>query len=358
MRHAIAIALLASGCKTLLGIEDPELAPIDAPLADIAEPDVTDAAFCYGTVETFCFDTAPTGELAFDASTVLDTSSDPRCTTFAPAGMAPRCVVAASKISVGRDGQLRAIGGRPLVLLATQLIQIDGIVDVSSKKVGPNGAAANAATCANVDGVNDKTGGAGGSFHTKGGKGGGDLGPAAAAASADMFLRGGCPGGNGDGLGGEPGASGGAVMLVANTVALAGTINASGAGGRGGGLLIATGSDGGGGGGSGGAIIVDAQTFLSIGAMLALGGGGGEGSANSALGADGAECNTDMPNQQPRGGASPAGSDGGDGALDGSGGNGTNNAGGGFGGGGGGGGLVRIVSPNQMVGTTHPPATN
>ena len=129
-----------------------------------------------------------------------------------------------------------------------------------------------------------RQGGAGGSFTGVGGAGGGQvsgLGPAGIAGDDDSsvsrrvsrwYRRGTRPGAFGPG--------GGAVYLIANTLVVNGTINASGGGGAG----ALTGMDGmdgggGGGGGAGGFIGLDAPTVTvnAAGQIFANGGGGGEG---------------------------------------------------------------------------------
>jgi hypothetical protein len=83
---------------------------------------------------------------------------------------------------------------------------------------------------------------------------------------------------------------GGAIALFANTVAIDGTINASGMGGPG----APTASKGGYGGASGGMIVISAPTvtLATQGQLFANGGAGGGGSSNSVPGANGGEAMT------------------------------------------------------------------
>jgi hypothetical protein len=331
---------------------------------DASDPPVGANPCLGGGFVQLCLTELPRDPLVIEASKQIDTDKDSRCTSFSPANPA-WCVISATRISIAAGATLSAVGNRPLVLAATEALQIDGTIDVASHLVGnqhTRGAGAMPSDCAGSVGASYPGGGAGGSFRSRGGAGGSVPGMAgggvASAAAVVTKLRGGCSGGNGGvadpNPGGEGGAGGGAVYLLAPSITVAGTgvINASGSGGT---TAPFDSSTGAGGGGSGGMIGLDAPAIhLAAGARLfANGGGGGEGSGCPIAGQ-----NTDGANgQDPRsptvpalgGRQEPNGGDGGDGALsttdgargaDGVGGCSFGVAGGGGGGGGGGGAIV------------------
>jgi hypothetical protein len=327
----------------------------------------------------------PTGP--FDVSTPTQVDTTACALTFTPPAGGTWCVEAGTSITI--SSALTAIGPHPLVLLATQDIDVTstGSVDVSSTILPPTiGAGANAPACQApiAPGDNNGVGGggaAGGSFGTLGGHGGagthgtGGSGgiPGASAFLPVDTLRGGCAGGKGgDGVvaasGGEAGNGGGAVLLVAGgQIVIAGSVAASGAGGHHG----LAGRGGGGGGGAGGMIVFAAATTTLTGNVVANGGGGGAGCANSGCGFDGGDPVTATPQIAALGGAknNPTGNAGpgangavgtmpgaaaidADGGIAGSGGDGA-------GAGGGGVGIIRIlvgVAPNGP--NVSPPATN
>jgi hypothetical protein len=265
-------------------------------------------------------------------SQTLDTSVDSVCTVVVPAnastGAPELCVISAATIEVAAGATLRAIGSRPLVLAASESIQVVGTIDASSKRATttPNqpeslGAGAESAPCspfarAVVDGQEGASGGAGGSLRGEGGGGGtGNLTTAPGGlpnpkiAKLDV-LRGGCRGqaggastGRADGgAGGTGGPGGGSIYLAAGTriqIQPTGAIAVNGAGGGGGATEA-----GGGGGGSGGLLVLEAPTILQVGRLAANGGGGGGGGYFDELsnlpdrgvpGADGAVGITQAP---------------------------------------------------------------
>ena len=315
-----------------------------------------DDLVCYGppnSTSDVCFQTAPTGVVDLGGGSI-NTDNSALCSTqtidFGP-GQDPACFIVGEVINV--NGGYTITGTRPLVLVASMTINVNNVLDGSSKQAGGTGPAANSASCApGTNPANDMAGaggGAGGSFMTAGGAGGtGDNGDTAGGipATADMMppakLRGGCAGqkgGNGNG-GGAGGSGGGAIYLVSgNTIALGqnAVINVSGAGGSGGGI-----SDGGGGGGSGGMIALYAMGTLGVNnstKLVANGGGGGAGGTSSQSGAAGNDP-VATNYTTPASGGSGSGVNGGNGfagntqATGGDNG-GSNDAGGGGGGGGG-----------------------
>lgn len=322
-------------------------------------PDSMDGV-CYGTgLVRACFATAPTGNTAISANVDTDTSTlcddDPRNAAW--------CVIAGESVAIATT--IRVTGSRPLVLVATSSIAVQGTLDVAShRSSGQVGPAANPSACDNGTAPGTSGGGAGGSFGGSGGKGGGGQsdantgGAAGNATAAPTTLRGGCRGQDGNGTNeGAGGNGGGAVYLIAETsINVTGTLDASGAGATSGALN----ASGGGGGGSGGFIGLDAPTVLNAGNIVANGGGGGEGSGTSTAGDPGDDpANPTTP--APGGaGLSTSGGDGGDGAagttLTGE--NGTTGTNGG-GGAGGGAGIIRLDRASSISGggSISPPAT-
>lgn len=197
------------------------------------------------------------------------------------------------------EGVLQVAGRRPLVLLVSQSVIIEGAIDVSSsgRSAGPGGGAGGTRGADGTAGLNagckgaysgdakntwDATGAAGGSFLGKGGQGGdGPLGTAACAPSRLRPLVGGTGGGGGARYGGDGGGGGGALQVSAGlsiTVAAGGVIHAGGGPGEGGhGSYDHSGPGSGGGGGSGGAILLEAPQVVVQGTLAANGGGGGGG---------------------------------------------------------------------------------
>jgi hypothetical protein len=311
-----------------------------------------DASLCFDGFTPVCLQALPTMPLLVESDVMIDTATGCETTTMDTAPGV--CVVAATTIEIRAGVTLRAIGPRPLLLLATDAIVVAGTLDAGSHRDGTAGPGANFVDCRN--GMAPTTtngsggGGHGGTFGTVGGDGGASVGRGAKGVAPTMIdmpavLRGGCPGIAGaDTNPGVGGAGGGAVELNAPTITVSGVVNASGAGGQGG----TNGDSGGGGGGSGGMIVFDAPTLMITGMVMAQGGGGGGGSGDIGSGTPGSDPHQAGVGAAPglgytaetgRGGAGGAGSiaaDGGD-AQDGE--------GIGGGGGGGGAGVIRPSPP-------------
>ena len=305
----------------------------DAPAVDgSVEPDVPGDCFGAGLVRP-CLAEPPASPRTL--ATAFDTDS---ADCIVEQGW---CVVAATELSVSA---LRVTGSRPLVLVATGSITIDGVVDVASRRTATGfelGAAASSSACVPGQTPSEGGGGPGGSFGGRGGNGGaGTLNPAESAfATSVTTFRGGCAGLDGDGAPGSGGPSGGAIYMLARTqIRIVGSINASGAG-----------AGPGGGGGSGGMIGLEAPSVSITGAVFANGGGGGEG--GGAPGANPSNATTPAV-----GGSGGPGGDGGTGSASTTriGAAGENAAVGGGGGGGGAG--VIVVIPTQVTGGTLSPA--
>jgi len=280
--------------------------------------------------------------------------------------------IIATSVVFAPGTRLRAVGARPLAIIATDAITLDNDarIDVSAGGAG-------ARTCGLVAGGGrdgGAGGGGGGGFGGIGGTGGAgdnDNAPPSLGGTGGQPIAvpagtlGGCAGAAGgndnNNDGGAGGLGGGAVYLVAaRRIVLASNsgIHAGGGGGAGGqqsGLF--NGDAGGGGGGSGGMIILEAPTVASSGILAANGGGGGEGSGSVQAGEAGLAGPFGTTRAGGGNGQSNAGSDGGlGGARD-------ANAGdsvieildGGGGGGGGGAGFIRIVSPAQDLNASVSP---
>ncbi len=306
-----------------------------------------DGGSCYGTGFGRTCLTTPPGTPATLTAQRVDTDTSPLCATDV-VGNPPWCVIAATDLTIGA-GTLSAIGSKPLVLVATGSLLVDGTIDIASHRGGQTGAGAVPATnttlCDPGTPPGNNGGGAGGSFGTKGGKGG-NAGGTAGAIQPATALRGGCAGQDGkSGTPGLEGLGGGAIYLIAGTtITVGGAINASGAGGTAG----VNGDAGGGGGGAGGLIGLDAPMVTNGGAIFANGGGGAEGSGNQTKGNDGNESQNGVAAAQTTS-ASNGGEGGAGGAVTAAG-DGASANGSGGGGGGGGAGAIRLFQATAITG--------
>lgn len=304
-------------------------------------------------------------------STTIETLSSSACGTAT--NTSRYCVIAGTTISI--DGSLRAVGLKPLVLIASSSIAVKPLarIDVSSHHGATleYGAGGGEATCGSgtppAPAAGTVGGGAGGSFAGFGGRGGAGGNGGAGGTPNDVVialseLRGGCDGqqGNGPGIAkGSKGPGGGAVYLIAgNEIDVSGEINASGGAGGGGGSAACA---GGGGAGSGGMIALDAPRIMVSGTLIANGGGGGEGSEQGQLGNDGTEPTNVTEAAGGRGGA-VGGGDGGNGSAGPAAGHGANGSDGanvtGCGGGGGGGaGIIKVPGGATLGARVSPAAT-
>ena len=320
---------------------------------------------CLGSFVKVCVDVPP---VALELSVQTIDTSDAgamKCQPYDATPMVDACVIAAQTITVPSGNTVTATGPRRLILLATGALTIAGTLDAGSHRAGLRGPAADTGPCptnfTNPTVLGQGGGGWGGTLGGPGNNGGhsadGAIGGIAGSSLAITALGGGCAGGDGAGVsGGSGGHGGGALLLLSGqTISIAGTVTASGAGGDGGKTAAAAAGGGGGGGGAGGMIVLDAPSVLIPGRCFANGGGGGEGSSLIAGGGGGESAAPDMAGSGGSGasigGAGGAGGLGTIGSLLGANGGSIVNpvvdAGGG-GGGGGGVGIIKIFAPSQQ----------
>ncbi len=332
-------------------IVDAAVAPPDAP---------PDAQTCFGGgLVSLCLAAAPASPLTITANTTIDTDTSPLCVEYSgDTGETALCVVAATTVSIDDNRRLRANGSKPLVVIASESLVVDGTIDVA------RGAGANPPTCVPPTTATNADGGAGGSFQGRGGRGGDAVsgtGPSAALGTTTAVFRGGCRGGNGaGGDGGLGGSGGGALYLIAPTITINGTLDASGGGGG-----FGANESGGGGGGAGGFIGLDAPsvTVASTARVIANGGGGGEGGTPNKDGNSGSPGGGLSAAPGGSGGA-PHGGNGGDGSAnatlggqDGRSGGTCDRSDSAGGGGGGGAGFVYVFPAQTLGGSISPPVS-
>lgn len=378
VKHALVVALVAiTGCQSMAefppatGAGTPDARAPDAGTPDASTPG-GEVLACFGTQGLkVCITPSSLTSVTISAPLTMDTDNVDMCTAIGK-----YCVIAATTLTI--NATLRATGTKPLVLLASDSIIVNQLIDVGShrKPTESIGAGADPGTCVASALPGASAGGAGGGFAGTGGSGGtgGDGGSGGLPASAMTpitALRGGCRGQDGNGPAhGVGGHGGGAVYLIAgNRISITGPgINAAGEGGTGG-APIATSAvmSGGGGGGAGGMIGLDAPTITGTGLLLANGGGGGQGSGTAVPGAAG----LDPAGISAAGGGtlqlggSGCGGNGGDGSSGSVAGSGTSGGafqcgapgGGGGGGGGGGAGIIKAPATANLGAQVSPAAT-
>jgi len=337
MRSVWLLALAASGCRAILGIDEPTVIDGggDAP------------AFCaswHPALFTPCSLGAPMpalalapGQYRYDTTTaggtlfelrpgVAPTALRESALTLRLADDSEIAVLSVDSLGVAAGATLTVVGRKPLLVVSWSTIAITGAIDAGSHIVLTDaarhiagtdmpGAGANVACGGNTgrtgDDANDlggSGGGGGGGFQGTGGSGqlGGNPGAPGGTGGAPAptpLLRGGCPGGTSGAAGTSAvqpaspgsravgGAGGGAIRLAAyDSIMVAGSINAGGAGGAGAPLNSAC---GGGGGGAGGYLGLEAPTVAILGALTANGGGGGGGGGANDFGNEGTDGKVD-----------------------------------------------------------------
>ena len=361
MRSLLCVALAGLGCSSRVNSEYCQNHGTDHQYCPWLDAEVPDSqSLCLGAGSfTLCVDTpAAPVTLPTDLDTDLSTACLPaQPAMWKTAGQPDACIVVGTMVSIDN---VRAHGGRPLVVFASGTITVTGL-DVSSTHSGSVGAGYDPSVCVAGAAPGSSTsgggGGAGGTFYGgMGGAGGSANGgivaggmPGTAVTTMPELMRGGCPGQNGGngagGAGGGNGATGGGAVYLASggQIDLSNaTINASGAGGNG----ATVSNAGGGGGGAGGMIILHAATIGASNAKLLANGGGGGGFQVAAQ--PGADPNPTMPTMPAPGGTLGGGTGfgGPSNAQTGTGGTGGNGGGGGGGGGG-------YIQTNHVLGTTQ-----
>jgi hypothetical protein len=263
--------------------------------------------------------------LSISGTTVIDTTA---CTATGVGGLAiepqltggrDACVLRVASLAVTGTGVLYALGTRPLVVVSSGDVTIDGRVDVSSFQTDPSfstfvrGAGSNTGGTAGMNGGNTgfaDGGGGGGGFCGAGGNGGtgvynpfigttdmgaGGTGGGGIGTSTLEPLVGGADGGNGGSNADSVGPGGGAIQISSFTrIVLSATALVVAAGGGGdSGIEAGNATNAGGGGGSGGALLLEAPTVtVTAGARFEAGGGGGAsgGCVGASDGRDGGDA--------------------------------------------------------------------
>jgi len=305
----IALFALLAGCDKVFLSQT-----VDAPIVNLCAGG-THAG--NGGLLGVCLDSAPAEVLASDAEINTGRQLQHECAQLVPQSDGEQtevCVVAARRIEI--SSVVRAVGERPLVLLALDEIVVTGELDVGSRQIAPPagagypGCSSSGTTGTASNNGGGGGGGAGGTFAAAGGAGGigasgtaPKAGGAPVAASSLDVVRGGCRGGYGGAgdsgqIGGPGGDGGGAVYLIAGrTIRIEGTINASGAGGRPEQNMALGG--GGGGGGSGGLIGLDAPSIVISSTAILVANGGGGGGGGGVVGDGGIGGHSDLTGAFP-----------------------------------------------------------
>ena len=181
MRLLLIAGLCATGCGFSVNGSGPGDGGADARTSDGPNIDgATDAPIdapdnCFGRgIGSVCLTSPPTQPLAL-GDTVFDTGGNGCMEVITKNGVA-LCVLAGTTVSLP-TGTFRATGSRPLVVVATTSMTIQGTLDVSSNRTGTAGAGAGTGACGTAAiGANDTGGGGGGAGGSFGGRGG-DGGP-------------------------------------------------------------------------------------------------------------------------------------------------------------------------------------
>jgi hypothetical protein len=375
--------------------QDLDLPTTDLPTTDLPPPDLPPDLVppCIGcplgcqpgtsTCRTFGPSNVSTpppscGDLTFTAAGTVDTSS---CQVTAGAGtcagavLGQLCVLSVGKLTVPSGVTVALAGNRPLVVVASDDVTIQGTLDgaangavpgpggfVGGEMASPTSPAAGGGPgggdfcdCTSIS--SDDCGGGGGGFGSKGGNGGMESTCAKVPAGGDPYgnptliqLQGGSGGATPNNSTASAtvtaaGGGGGGVLQISSQqrITVTGAINLGGGGGQGGK------ADGGScraaaGGGSGGAVLLEAPEIAGNGWVAANGGGGGGATCGYTNGGNGEDGHPSASVAQ--GGTADSGSytatPGGDGAAGASPAKTPANTGASGGGGGGGGGLGRI----------------
>lgn len=253
---------------------------------------------------------------AFDTSTCAAVSVDSM--VVAQSGGPELCVLVVHNVRI--EGILSITGRRPLAIIASGDVEIDGVIDVSAQLARPGPGGGNGGTPSARSGAGAAPGAGGehvGTYADGGGGGGGycGVGGDGGSGSTVPFARGGVGGmridprelsplvggsGGGVGPGGEPatggrgnsglgGGGGGAVQISSPVrIRIFGSIVAGGGGGIGGrNSDLYTNWGAGGGGGSGGAVLLEAPEIEIGGRLVATGGAGASSGGSGFVGING-----------------------------------------------------------------------
>jgi hypothetical protein len=355
-----SLALTGAGCQQLFGLDQPR-----RPDAATIDGSGSDSSDCYGTgVYTICLQSPPPPPISFTPGQTIVTADVCSNERWSNVNQPDSCIVVATMLTVP---SIAVRGSRPLVLLATDSLTVEGTIDAASHAGDIIGPASPSPDCQSglqpQNGVKGAGGGAGGSFVALGadggfGNAGSNNGGTAGSPIAATRLQAGCDGqvgGVGSSTGAVSGHGGGALVLIAGgTLTLrSAIINVSGSGGHSAGVA----EGGGGGGGSGGMLVLNAPAIVddksSI--VIANGGGGGGGGGGTA-GPDGADPDPSAPTTTAAGGGASCGNNaGGHGAVVVTAPQAGNDGSGNCGGGGGGGGIGYIQANHPLVNATASP---
>jgi hypothetical protein len=298
--------------------------------------------------------TGGTTDATWTGDVTIDTSGTPSITGAGTEGLTLRtqaqdpsgpelAILHVGNLTVNDGVDVRVTGSRPLVIISSGSITLNGRIDAGADQetpgaggAGPRQGAGAGESGGHTDPASDAGGGGGGHATTgaRGGTGcpddpsGGDScddpGSAPGAAGGAVYgesdlpvLTGGSGGGRGGAGGDNPctpgdgGGGGGAVQLYALdtiTIGASGGISVGGGGG-GGGDSSFCGAAAGGGGGSGGAVYLQAAHIQHDGLLAANGGGGGSGAGGG--GEDGSSGSNGALDETPAPGAPDPGPNGG-----------------------------------------------
>jgi len=309
--------------------QDPDAASLDAEPADAVPPDANagdpiledvahvPAAGEFATTADLVLGnvTIDTGDLTIDGSAPIDGAV---FDNWAQEPWGPQLsVLHVRTLTIQPDTTVLVRGNRPLVILASGVVSIQGLLDAGAEAGTPGPAGRLAGGGGGVGGGDGEhvadyqdSGGGGGGAGTAGARGGhaicepdcadamGGAGGNLSLTASLITLWGGPGGGNSGALDcpvGAGGAGGGVVQIYSGTsidIDPGGAINAGGGGGGGGTAACAGSASAGGGGGAGGPIYLQAPSITHNGTIAANGGGGGGGASSAGTeggaGADGA----------------------------------------------------------------------
>jgi hypothetical protein len=108
-----------------------------------------DALACFGRLVSVCFTVVPTAPLTLPADSVLiDTGTSPMCDQNNNL-KSSYCVLAGTSFTLAATQSIRGVGAKPLVVLSTTTIDLQGSIDVSGNMSAKDstGAGANSSMC-------------------------------------------------------------------------------------------------------------------------------------------------------------------------------------------------------------------